>query len=237
MLRTPRSPAVLLAVVFSLLLLGPDTASAEALIMDIEGMTCSGCRVKLRDALSPLPFVSNVITTDSGSTICIETKATHDRSSLDTAVQSLEYSVTNFRVETACPQDIDKVREPWAGKTEGRDAVVISQGERFELAEALVPGKFTIIDFGAPWCGPCHEAADRLAAYLDSHSDVAVRVVNLASANVTESYSLPAAKQHLEYAPGIPWFVVYNPKGKRIYQGLSLDKMLDAVAKKRAKLR
>jgi len=233
----PTKPTFLLTAFLCLLVLGPQTASAEALIMDIEGMTCAGCRVKLRDVLSPLPFVSDIITSDSGSTVCIETKATHDRSSLDTAVQSLEYSVANFRVEPACPGDIGKVREPWAGKTEGRDAVVISQGERFDLAEALVPGKFTIIDFGAAWCAPCHVAAERLAAYLDSHSDVAVRIVNLDSTNVTESYSLPAAKQHLEYAPGIPWFVVYNPKGKRIYQGLSLDKMLDAIAKKRAKLR
>lgn len=218
-------------------LLSPVPVSAEALVIDIEGMTCAGCRVKARDALSPLPFVSKIITSDSNSTVCIETNGPHDRASLESALGTLEYSIASFKVEASCPQDIGKVREPWEGKTEGRDAVVISQGERFDLAAALVPGKFTIIDFGAPWCGPCHEAAALLATYLDSHSDVAVRIVNLDSSDVTESYSLPAAKQHLEYAPGIPWFVVYNPKGKRIYQGLSLDKVLDAVAKKRARLR
>jgi thiol-disulfide isomerase/thioredoxin len=227
----------MLTVICGLLLLCTGTASAEALVMDIEGMTCAGCRVKTRDALSPLPFVSKVITVDSNSTVCVETNGPHDRASLESALGALDYSIASFKVEPACPEDIGKVREPWDGKTEGRDAVVISQGERFDLGEALVPGKFTIIDFGAPWCGPCHEAAALLATYLDSHSDVAVRIVNLDSSDVTESYSLPAAKQHLEYAPGIPWFVVYNPKGKRIYQGLSLDKMLDAVAKKRAKLK
>jgi thiol-disulfide isomerase/thioredoxin len=235
--RTLRSPALVLAALCSLLLLAPATASAEALLMDIEGMTCAGCRVKVRDVLSPLPFVSSIITSDSESTICVETSAPHDRSALDEAIQSLGYQVQNFKVQESCPAEIGAVRDPWAGKTEGRDVVTISDGERVDIAASLVPGKFTIIDFGAAWCGPCHEAAERLATYLDSHSDVAVRVVNLISTNVSESYALPAAQQHLEYAPGIPWFTVYDPKGRRLYQGLSLDKMLTAVAKKRAKLK
>jgi thiol-disulfide isomerase/thioredoxin len=205
--------------------------------MDIEGMTCAGCRVKVRDALSPLPFVASVITSDSDATICVEASAPHDRTALDGAIESLGYQVRNFAVAESCPESIGKLRDPWEGKMEGRDVIEISRGERFDLAPNLVSGKFTIIDFGAPWCGPCHEAAERLATYLDSHSDVAVRVVNLHSKDVTESYALPAAQQHLEYAPGIPWFAVYGPNGKRVYQGLSLDKMLDAVAKKRAKLR
>lgn len=232
-----RAVAILFTTLCGGLLLQPSGAKAEALIMDIEGMTCAGCRVKVRDVLEPLPFVSSILTSDSESTICIATSAAHDRGALEGAIGSLGYTVQNFKVEDSCPEEIGAVREPWDGKTEGRDVVTISQGERVDIAASLVPGKFTIIDFGAPWCGPCHEAATRLAAYLDTHSDVAVRVVNLTSKDVTQSYALPAAQQHLEYAPGIPWFVVYSPKGKRLYQGLSLDKMLAAVAKKRAKLK
>jgi len=228
---------VLVAALGALLLLSPKPASAEALVMDIEGMTCAGCRSKVREVLQPLTFVSQIITSDSEAAICIETSAAHDRGAIDTAIGSLGYQIHNFQVTKACPEEIGKLRHPWEGKTEGRDVITISQGERFDLAASLVSGKFTIVDFGAPWCGPCHQAATRLAAYLDSHSDVAVRVVNLDSKDIGESYSLPAAEQYLQYAPGIPWFQVYEPRGKRIYQGLDLDKVLTVISKKRAKLK
>jgi thiol-disulfide isomerase/thioredoxin len=237
MYRFHLTPLLLLTALGAALTLGPSPANAKALVMDIEGMTCAGCRDKVRDVLSPLAFVSDVITSDSEAQICIETSAAHDRGAIDTAIGSLGYRISAFEVADACPEGAGKVREPWAGKTAGRDVLTISNGEEFDLSQNLVSGKFTIVDFGAPWCGPCHEAAERLAAYLDAHSDTAVRVVNLASKDVGESYALPAAQQYLQYAPGIPWFQVYDPRGRRIYQGLDLDKVLSTLAKKRAKLK
>ena len=221
----------------ALFLLLPNLAEGKALVMDVEGMTCAGCRDKVKKVLEPLDFVANVITTDSGKQVCVETSADHDRAAIDTALGSLGYSSANFAVEDVCPKGVGEARDPWDGKMTGRDVTTISQGEEFDLTASLVAGKFTIVDFGAPWCGPCHEAADRLSAYLDSHSDVAVRVVNLESKNVTETYALPAAQQYLQYAPGIPWFQVYGPRGNRIYQGLDLDKVLKTIGKKRAKLK
>ncbi|MEE2828469.1 MAG: thioredoxin domain-containing protein, partial [Myxococcota bacterium] len=102
-----------------------------------------------------------------------------------------------------------------------------------DLKGHLVDDKFTIIDFGAPWCGPCHTAAETLSAYLRDHKDVAVRVVNLRADDVTLSYALPAAQQHLLYAPGLPWFLVYSPSGRVIHKSTSVEKVLAAIEKKR----
>ena len=52
---------------------------------------------------------------------------------------------------------------PW-GDTDGLDVQVISHGEAVELEDHLVQGKFTVIDVGASWCAPCHDAAHRPAA-------------------------------------------------------------------------
>ncbi|MDB4958905.1 MAG: alkyl hydroperoxide reductase/Thiol specific antioxidant/Mal allergen [Myxococcales bacterium] len=54
-------------------------------------------------------------------------------------------------------------------------------GPRGELGPkiALAPGKITILDFWATWCGPCLAAMPRLDALARSHRDVVVLAVNL----------------------------------------------------------
>ena len=216
-----------------LLLLAPSLASATVLVIDVEGMTCAGCRTKVEAKLTALDFIDRVSTTDSGSEICATTTGAHDEAAISGALTDLGYTLASLRTSEVCPKSVAAVKEPWEGWMEGRDVQCISDGERVTLKDHLAEGKFTIVDFGAPWCGPCHEAAETLANYLDAHSDVAVRVGNLGAEDVTGSYALPAAQQHLQYAPGIPWFQAYNAKGKTVYSGLSLDELFDAIEKQR----
>ena len=223
---------------FALLALLPTSSSASnsALLMDVEGMVCWTCRDKIEAALGPLPFVTKVHTVADGNAVCVETQGSYNQAELTQVITDLEYRVENVRVKEHCPTADLKPKHPWSGKTAGRDVVTISNGEEVKIEEHLVPGKFTVIDFGAPWCSPCYDAAETLADRLDKHSDLAVRVVNLESQDINESYALPAAQQHLQYAPGIPWFLVFDPKGNRIYKGLDLNKALKLIAKKRARL-
>ena len=55
-----------------------------------------------------------------------------------------------------------------------------------------------------PWAG---------AAGLD------VVVISLDGADATVSFGLPVAKQQPQWAEGLPWLIVVNPKGKTVYQG------------------
>ena len=67
---------------------------------------------------------------------------------------------------------------------------------------------------------------------MKAHPDIAVRAISLGD-DPKASFELPVAKQHLAFAPGIPWFVVYAPNGKKIYEGGELEKAFSKIGKSR----
>jgi len=118
---------------------------------------------------------------------------------------------------------------PW-DETGNLDIQVISHGEAVVVEDHLVPGKFTVIDVGASWCAPCHDAAHRLKGYVASNDDVAVRVVHLPG-EAWEMNQSPAAS--LLPRGAIPYFEVYNPEGDLLYSGNRVEKVIRKIERKR----
>jgi len=111
--------------------------------------------------------------------------------------------------------------------------IVTAKGEEVDLEAHEVDGKFTIFDFGAPWCGPCHVAEKLLRDYLSDHPDVALRAVVLDAQDAKTSFDMPVVAQHLQTAPGLPYFILVNPKGKTIARGVDPARILKKIDKKR----
>jgi thioredoxin 1 len=90
------------------------------------------------------------------------------------------------------------------------DIRVISHGDAYDLPKHLAPGKYTVVDFWAEWCGPCHVLTPKIERLVKESSNVALRTIEL------QSWDSAAAKQATKdfKLPGLPYVRVYAPDGK-----------------------
>jgi thiol-disulfide isomerase/thioredoxin len=105
-------------------------------------------------------------------------------------------------------------------------SVIAPAGEAVALVPYLVPGKVTVFDFFARWCGPCREVDHHLKEVLTRQSDVAVRKIDVVD------WDSPAARKHLRDVPDLPYLVVYGRDGRRVdaISGLDLARLDRALA-------
>ena len=199
-------------------------------VVQIDGMDCASCNKKVAASLEDAPGVSSVFASFSARGACLQLDGTVDRDDLAARLKrDTGYTVTGLEVAERCPRDLRPSKvDPWSDSG-SMDVEVVSTAEKVKLSSILVPDKFTIVDFGAPWCGPCLVSAAAFKSYLGSHDDVAVRAIWLDGSSPTESFALPVAVQHLALIPGLPWFVVYSPAGKQIYKGQEHAEVLSAI--------
>jgi thiol-disulfide isomerase/thioredoxin len=91
----------------------------------------------------------------------------------------------------------------------GDDVVVISEGGRaVDLARITVPGKVTIVDFYADWCGPCRRISPELDRMARGDADVVLRKVDIVKwgTPVTAQYGIRS----------VPSVRVYDRSGRPV---------------------
>lgn len=110
---------------------------------------------------------------------------------------------------------------------EGADvSTVTASGEAVGPLEKLrVPGKYTVLDFYADWCGPCRVVDKQLREIVGTRKDVAVRKLNVVD------FETPLARQLGRKLKALPFVVVFDPSGKRIeISGNNPKKLAAALA-------
>ena len=81
-----------------------------------------------------------------------------------------------------------------------------SPGSEVDLEKYIYPGKITIVDFYADWCGPCRQIGPYLEKLHNEREDIIVRKVNI------DKWGSPVCKQF--NINSVPSFLIYNEKGR-----------------------
>jgi thioredoxin 1 len=100
---------------------------------------------------------------------------------------------------------------PFAKYPEGADVVVLTgTGAAVGPLEKLrAPGKYTVFDLYADWCGPCRVVDNQLREIVEHRRDVAVRKLNIVD------FTSALAREQGSKLNALPYLVVFSPSGKR----------------------
>lgn len=95
-----------------------------------------------------------------------------------------------------------------------------------DLAPHRVPGKVTVMEFGAPWCEPCRSVDAHMVEIVAKKPDVAYRKLDIGD------WDTPLAKHYLEGAEALPYLVVFGKDGARVdsFGKLDLPRLDRAIA-------
>jgi copper chaperone CopZ/thiol-disulfide isomerase/thioredoxin len=116
---------------------------------------------------------------------------------------------------------------PQATYPEGSDVAVLTRDGSAvgPLDKLRVPGKYTVFDVYADWCGPCRTVDERLRELIQARKDLAVRKLNVVD------FDTPLARDLGARFEALPYLVVFSPSGKRTdIDGVAFDKLDRALA-------
>ena len=196
--------------------------AAETLTFKVIGIDCAACAPPVVKALKSVEGVKNARVDAKAKTATVEIPPAFDREKLRTAVSNAGFEAL-FAGEK--PREIEPLP---ADVVKTLDIVSYTDGKRVDLGKLMAPGKVTIVDFYADWCGPCHVLEARLQHLMQGKKILAVRRVNIGK------WDNDAAKQATElHAEALPYIRVYDRRGNFVtaVTGGMWDEVLAAIEK------
>ncbi len=189
-----------------------DTEGAEARAGEwqftVLGMSCKSCTKSVAKALKKgLPGIRSV-------SVEFSTKQARFIARQPVTKEQVRASLASLGFELRFPDDPAPLPRLPAELRAELDIKTVSRGEAISIEENLAPGKYTIFDYVADWCGPCHLLTPKLERLVAENDRVALRIVDISD------WESPAGKQATREfeIPGLPYVRVYRPDGSALGQ-------------------
>jgi len=194
--------------VLGVLFVARPAAADRVQVFSVQGIDCAQCEAEIRPYLKKVKGVKKWTfdLTKSEFTITLA-----DNTPDSTVVAAIQRAGSKFRALPGGGYGTKLGASQHEPYPEGTDfAVVTDNGEAVRpLEELRVPGKYTVFDYFADWCGPCAKIDKQLRGIVATRKDVAIRKLNVVSFNSA------LAKQLGRKLRGLPYVVVFSPDGKR----------------------
>lgn len=196
-----------LLVALAVLVVARPAAADRVQVFSVQGIDCAQCEDEIRPFLKKVKGVKkwtfDVTRSEFTITLADKTPDNEVIAAIERAGKFRALPGAGFGTKLGASQ-----HEPYP---EGADfAVVTDKGDAVGPLEALrVPGKYTVLDFYADWCGPCAKIDKQLREIVAVRKDVAVRKLNVVN------FNSGLAKQLGRRLRGLPYVVVFSPDGKK----------------------
>jgi copper chaperone CopZ len=195
---------------------------ADTVTFNVIGIDCASCAPPVKKALASVSGVRSVSVDVKAKTATVDVPAGFDKAKLRDALSNAGFDATfpgetRSGIEALSPEALKKL-----------DIVRYDGKSALDINKSLVPGKVTIVDFYAEWCGPCNVLESRLEHYMVAHPALAIRRVDIGKWNNAAA----AQATHLG-AEALPYIRVYDAHGRFVASvtGGMWDEVLGAVEK------
>lgn len=188
----------------------------------IEGLSCWGCANTAKGVLENLDGVDSADVNFDTKKAVVYTDGSVSEKEIKEAI-----AAKNFQALFEGDATIKPLTEE---EKKGLNIQTIKGGKKIKFENHLSPGKLTVFDFYAEWCGPCKIYSPKVERLLLEYENVAVRKVDVVewkselAKQLTKEYELPA----------LPFTLIFDDQGNLVgrVEGNNIEEVKKILSEK-----